>query len=752
MSLARIFPAALLVAGLRCLAQSPVMVPVVVHDSSGRIVADLRKDDFVLFDKDQPQAIASFSKEPTAAPEHFTAWVFDDLKFAGLSSLARLRAAAIRETASLQPGDRVGIFTTSCQVVLEFTGNKARVRDALARLSFRPDPVCPALKSRFTQLAVLDSVVRRMATLPAQRSIVLMSPGFFVGPDRARERENLIDLAVRSKVAINTMDVDGPVDATNALALLEVVHGTGGSYVSGSDFEGNLRRLMMPASRYVVSFVPAPSAADGAFHPLRVTLKDSRPFAVQARDGYLAPAPKAALVSSSVQTPDVPARRLLAQAVQDPGVAGHKSVVASSIPSRPAAPEESPTAEITSRDEPLSFQASAGEVLIPVVVRDADGHAVGNLHKEDFELTDKDALREIAKFSVLRAGTVHYIAWLFDDARLLPADLVRLRDALRQHLAALRPGDRVGIFTTSGATPPLEFTADRAKLDAALLKLQPPAAAITDQESMLTLSAVLDVTHRMSTLPARRSIVLVSPGLAQGDPSAVIEQANRASVIVNTFAIADSPVFAALTSGTGGASGTDLAKLEALPEYSYMLGFVAEGVKPDGSLHTLKVALRKPVGLTVQARGGYSALKRSDDAAEAAKQDIEKALLSHDEMSSLPVDLSTRFFRSGDNARLTVIASLDLRQLHFRKSSGVNYDDVRVAASLFDDKWNFIAGAEKLVQFRLSDATRKRIEPGPPVTVRTVFDLKSGSYRVRLVVHDAEGHQLGATTRPVVIP
>jgi VWFA-related protein len=748
----KVLPFVLFFAGLRCLAQSAVMVPVVVHDSNGRVVADLRKDDFLLFDKDQPQAIASFSKEPTATPEHFTAWVFDDLKFGELSSLTRMRAAALREIASLQPSDRVGVFTTSCQVVLDFTGNQARMRDALAHLSFRPRPICPALKARFTQFAVLDSVVRRMAALPAQRSIILMSPGFFVGPDRARERESLIDLAVRSKVAINTMDVDGPVAATNAMALIEVVHGTGGSYVSGGDFEGNLRRLMMPASRYVVAFVPAPGAADGTFHPLKVKLKDPRPLDVQARDGYLAPAPKATVISSSVQAPAAPTRRLLAQAVQDPGAAAPRPAVAAAIPPRPVAPEESPTAEITSRDEPLAFQVSAGEVLVPVVVHGADSHAVGNLRKEDFEITDNDKPRKIAKFSVLRASTVHYIGYLFDDARLAPADLARTCDALRQHLASLRPGDRAGIFTTSGAIPPLEFTADRAKLDAALLKLQPPVRAITDQESMLTLSAVLDVVHRMSTLPARRDIVLFSPGLPQGDTSAVIEQANRASVVINAFAIADSPVLAALTDGTGGVNGTDLTRLETLPEYSYMLGFLAEGVKPDGSLHTLRVALRTPGGLTVQARSGYSALKRSDDAAEAATEDIERAVFSRDEITSLPVDLSTRFLRSGDKARLTVIASLDLRQLHFRKSSGRNYDDVRVVASLFDDQWNFIAGAEKLVQFHLSDATKKRIEPGPPVAVRTVFDLKSGSYRVRLVVHDAEGHHLGATTRPVVIP
>jgi len=730
------------------------MVPIVVHDSEGRVVADLRKDDFLVFDKDQPQAIASFSKEPGATPEHFAAWVFDDLKLADLSSLARLRAAAIHETAALQPGDRVGLFTTSCQVVLDFTGNQTRLREALSRLAFRPEPICPALKSRFTQFAVLDSVVRRMAPLPAQRSIILMSPGFFVEPGRARERESLIDLAVRSKVAINTLDADGPVAATDAVALIEVVHGTGGAYASGGDFEGNLRRLMMPQSRYVVGFVPAPGASDGAFHPLKVKLKDSRPLDVQARDGYIAPLPKATVVSSSVEAPGAPGRRLLAQAIEDPGDAAHRSAVAASVSSAPAhaAAEESPTAEITSRDEPLAFRTSAGEVLVPVVVRDATGHATGSLRKEDFAIADNGVPRAIAKFVAQRATAVHYIAWLFDDARLSPADLDRDRDALRQHLGSLPPGVRGAVFTTSGSIALPEFTADHAKVEALLPQLRAAGKTGADRDSVLTLAALRDIVRRMATLPARRSIVLFAPSIAQGDSSSVIDAANKAGAIVGIFSAPDSGVLAALADSTGGAVGEDLARLEAVPEYSYMLGFDAEGVKPDGSSHTLQVMLRKPEGFAVQARAAYSASKRSDDPAESTKQQIEKAVFSRDEIAALPVDLTTRFVREGDNAQLTVTASLDIRQLHFRKSSGRNYDEVRVVASLFDNHGTFIAGAEKLVQFQLTDATKKRIEPGPPVAVRTVFDLKSGDYRVRLVVHDAEGHQLGATSRPLLIP
>ena len=130
-----------------------------------------------------------------------------------------------------------------------------------------------------------------------------------------------------------------------------------------------------------------------------------------------------------------------------------------------------------------------------MVVRDAKGQAVRNLTKDDFQLFDKGKRQKITKFSVEETGgetmakpaasanpagaqvakptTVaeNFIAYLFDDVHLKAEDLARVRDAASQNMDALPPNARAAIFTTSSVGA-LDFTADRAKLHAALLELR----------------------------------------------------------------------------------------------------------------------------------------------------------------------------------------------------------------------------------------------------------------------------------------
>src|ERR1700723_4014941 len=60
--------------------------------------------------------------------------------------------------------------------------------------------------------------------------------------------------------------------------------------------------------------------------------------------------------------------------------------------------------EIASRDAPSTFSSKVNLVMVPVVVRDSKGKAIGTLKKEDFQLFDKGKPQLITRFSVEKAG------------------------------------------------------------------------------------------------------------------------------------------------------------------------------------------------------------------------------------------------------------------------------------------------------------------------------------------------------------
>jgi VWFA-related protein len=161
------------------------------------------------------------------------------------------------------------------------------------------------------------------------------------------------------------------------------------------------------------------------------------------------------------------------------------------------------TAEVTQRDTPFTFSTGVNLVLVPVVVRDRNGHAIGTLKKEDFQLFDKGKLQEISKFSIEKAEAPpilpdtaietdangnpqakpagpaaqpiagHFIMWLFDDVHLSFGDLAQTREAAKRVLKdSFAPGTRAAIYTTSHHTS-LDFTDDVDKLNATLDQIKP---------------------------------------------------------------------------------------------------------------------------------------------------------------------------------------------------------------------------------------------------------------------------------------
>ena len=100
---------------------------------------------------------------------------------------------------------------------------------------------------------------------------------------------------------------------------------------------------------------------------------------------------------------------------------------------------------------------------------------------------------------------------------------------------------------------------------------------------------------------------------------------------------------------------------------------------------------------------------------------------------------------------MAVLTRVDLKGLRFRKADGRNQNNLTIATAIFDENGNFVTGNEKVVEMKLRDTTLERLSR-PGIMVKSSFDVKPGTYMVRLVVRDSEAELLGARTSGLKIP
>jgi VWFA-related protein len=534
------------------------------------------------------------------------------------------------------------------------------------------------------------------------------------------------------------------------------------------------------------------------------------------------------------------------------------------------------TGEVTARDVTPTFRSSVNLVRVPVVVRDKQGHTVGSLRKEDFQLTDRGKAQYISQFALEGSAVpkppappqeaegsgglplttsklvvpTRFVAFVFDDVHLKMEDLMNVRLAALKHIEQGIPSaNRVALLTLSGKVS-LEFTDDQAKFHEALMKIMPvpphqtfppasyyvadqwmnrddnqalqmqagivaaclPGAPAVDiakstlreaandglSEGIATFRVLDNIVRLLSAMPGERIIILASPGIylpdeLQRDLTESIDHATKAGVIINTLDgrgvytvnpvgdipgchlldqqtqmlvtrydnwanLAQGEVLHNLADSTGGTAISDndfvggFNRLVHPPEYIYYLGFYPKDLKPDGKFHEIKVKLAESKGLAVQARKGYWAPSREEDAAATATREISEQVFSRDELRDLPLDIHTQFFKTSDaDARLKVTAHFDIRQLPLRKADDRNRDDVTMVCALFDANGNYVRGTQRIVELRLKDENLERYRASG-ITVNTDFDVKVGPYLIRVVARDAEGNEMASANDVVEIP
>ena len=166
----------------------------------------------------------------------------------------------------------------------------------------------------------------------------------------------------------------------------------------------------------------------------------------------------------------------------------------------PVPPLEVMSLTATADDTPR-LRIETPEVLVPVVVRDKRGHAVGNLAKENFRVFDQGKAREVRGFSVIEpaaaatrtigtdvpssapeGGVVHtatpkrFIVFLFDDRHVNSSDLAIAQKAATQMLEEpLASGDYAAVLSLIGTNSGV--TQDRGVLQSAITRVSVHQAA-----------------------------------------------------------------------------------------------------------------------------------------------------------------------------------------------------------------------------------------------------------------------------------
>ncbi len=316
------------------------------------------------------KAVASGAE---VAPDRYVALFFDDIT-ASEQELAQTRTAAAHYlSTSVLPNERIGLFTASGRKQVDFTSDMASIQGGLVDLHthqdtalnstppylaylrvendqgpFNPYTLCGSNQDCITGatkiladartsmefsnslstriMSGLQSMIGLMNSLPGQRTLVIVSPGFQTFSVSLRPKlEMIVDSAIRAHVVINALDARGvygdvtitddlfnsqPMTQDELAAALIVIapilregarhqteamktlsHDTGGSlFENSNDFASGIRQTTgAPEALYLLSFSPQNLKHDGAFHDLKVSLVSSHGLSLQSRHGYFAP-------------------------------------------------------------------------------------------------------------------------------------------------------------------------------------------------------------------------------------------------------------------------------------------------------------------------------------------------------------------------------------------------------------------------------------------------------------------------------
>lgn len=293
---------------------SEVMLPVTVRDADGRLISDLRRDDFRVFEDDHEQPLSDLALRQV--PVDVILMV--DASSSVAANLDDFRRAAEQFAAKLDDKDRISLikFDDRIELLQDWTQSRFQLQRALNRIE-------PGMFTRFYD-ALLLAAREQFGQTQSRRAIIILSDGIDSGRgttlaeqalqailnaqvavyvvsnteiSRATKRTQLDALLNSDAVSFNQVRIDDLREGLRALDesevnLAKLTEATGGRLYKPLTFArlddayqevaDELRR------QYAIYYRPTNKARDGSFRRVHVETTNPR-YRTSTRMGYYAP-------------------------------------------------------------------------------------------------------------------------------------------------------------------------------------------------------------------------------------------------------------------------------------------------------------------------------------------------------------------------------------------------------------------------------------------------------------------------------
>lgn len=357
-------------------------------------------------------------------------------------------------------------------------------------------------------------------------------------------------------------------------------------------------------------------------------------------------------------------------------------------------------------------------------------------------------------------------------------------------LEQVRPGDLVAIVRSSAGLGALQdFTTGKGMLLAAADEVRFPANAVVagmtaDRATLETTAALLQLVRRMTGLPGRKSVVLISDSLRlavpdESNPSngqsgvhdgtrTVVDESLRAGVVL--YAInshgGSSPDGASLTAQTGGFAIAEsnridaaLARVMADQRGYYRLQFEpsADAMQPKiagpPEFHKLQVETLRP-GLTVRSHTGFFGIgDEYHNSTPTMAAILSKAMESPFPLSDIHLAAEAGYLTGKNSYFLRVTVYIDGHDVAFTGPPAHMTGSVHLLVRAFNANGEAAAGGiDDTRQIDVDESDYRRTLNYGLVYTTLLTVPKPGPYRVRVVCRDDDTGKIGTGSDFVNIP